>query len=194
LTEEEIRRLEAKLETMRRALEATERRLRIRYSIADIAYRRYLLREIARLEEEIERLKIPKWELISAVIVIYAISERKPPAPYKKRLQAFYNVDALRDARTGRFRYDTPLTRKEIGICFDDFYARWGWIGVPPGTSEPEWIETSEFRFIDEPEGARLKTLSVIEDEEETYFSAVYELIYTPSPDEKKEMLGYVSS
>lgn len=193
LVEERIRRLEADLESLREALRRTEERLRIRYSLSDAAYRAYLREEIKRIEEELERLRVPKWELVSTVIVVYSITEAPPPTPYKRRFQGFYNVDALRDARTGRFKYDADLTKKEIKECIADFMARFGWVTVPKNTSEPIWIETSEFRFIDSPEGVIVKTLSVIEDEEETYFSALYEVIYEPTDDEKREMMRYVS-
>lgn len=182
--------IKEELEALRRALESTERRLRIHTTVSDLAYRRHLQREIARLEEELRRLK-PKWELVDVTIAIYSVTES--PKGYVKRFQGFYDVDGLRDANTGRFRYDAPLTQREIKACLEDFMGRWGWIRVPPSTSEPVWIETSEFEFIDRPKGAVVKTLSVIEEEEETYYSVLFEAIYLPSEKEVKEMLAYVS-
>ena len=181
--------LKEELEILRRALEAVEERLKVRYRVSDSYYRSYLWKEIARIEEEIRKLVV-KWELIDATIAIYSTVDS--PKGYVRRFQGFYDVDALRDAITGKFRYDAKLTQKEIGECLFDFRARWGWkaTGIPAAsTTEPIWIETSDFEFIDSPNGANVKTLTVIEEEEETYFSAPFERIYIPTEREKEEMM-----
>lgn len=188
-----LERLLEELRLLRKALEATERRLEVHATVSDLAYHRYLQREIARVEEEIRKL-IPKWQLIDATIAIYSVVES--PKGYVRRFQGFYDVDALRNADTGKFRYSVELTQNEINECLVDLRQRFGWraTGIPaPSTSVPVWIETSEFEFIDRPKGAVVKTLSVVEDEEETYFRALFETIYLPSESEIEEMMKLVS-
>ena len=173
------------LEALQHALEATEKRLQVRYTVADSYYRSYLQKEIKRLT--------PKWELIDVTIAIFSTVDS--PKGYIRRFQGFYDVDALRDAKTGKFRYDADLTKREIGACLIDFRARWGWhaTGIPAdSTTEPIWIETSDFEFIDEPNGAQVKTLTVIEDEEETYWAAPMDRFYALTDEEKEEMMELV--
>lgn len=177
--------LRSELETLQRALVSVERRLSVRYNVIDAGYRMYL-------KKEIERLKSLLWELIDATIVIYSVVESATKS-YVRRFQGFYDIDSFRNAGTGEFRYDATLTQKEIIECLLDFRARFGWraIGYPAkDTSEPIWIETSNFEFIKEPKGADVKTLSVIEEEEETYFATPHERVYFPKEEEKKEMMS----
>lgn len=134
-------------------------------------------------------------EMVDVTIVIYSTCEGKK-GEYKYRFQGFYDVDALRDIDTGVIDYSAELTMKEIRECMADFRVRWGWkvYGVPaPGTSEPEWVETSQFERIDEPRGASLKALSKVEEGEEVYWGAFVRTIYSPTDEEKevfKKLVG----
>jgi hypothetical protein len=130
-------------------------------------------------------------QLVHAKIIIYSIVRGKPPKPYTKRFQGFYNVDAIRDASTGEIDYTAKLTEREIDACIDDFYARWNWAVLPARTSPPVWIESGEFELINEPRGADLKQLSVREDEEEIFDRRFIppETIYTPGKAESEEMM-----
>ncbi len=179
--EKELRRVESVLERVRR-------RISLRYSLTDHAERAYLLNEIRRIKDEIEKLK-PRWELVQATIAIYSLTDSPPPRPYKYRFQGFYEITALRNARTGEFSYDRPLTLKEIDICIGDFMARWNWIGVPKLTSEPLWIETSEFRFVDEPESAVLMSISKIDEGDEVYWRSPRDVLYTPNELEREAIM-----
>jgi len=127
-------------------------------------------------------------EMVDATIVVYSkcVGKREE---YKYRFQGFYDVDALRDVRTGVISYDAELTKKEIEYCIFDFRIRWNWltIGIPAsGTEEPVWVETSEFEPITEPKGAVCKSLSKIEEGEETYFSTVMAYVFFPTEEDKK--------
>jgi len=133
---------------------------------------------------------------VDVTIVIYSVSVGvKREKGYAYRFQAFYDVDAVRDEVTGEFDYGSELTRMEIEACLRDFRERWGWseVGGPAkGTSVPEWVETSEFSFRDEPKGADCKLISQIEDEEEKYFKRLLEHIYPITDEEKEEFMAYV--
>lgn len=149
--------------------------------------------EIRKLEETIARKQIvPAKQLIHAKIIIYTVVSARPPKRYRKRFQAFFNIDAIRDVDTGEIDYSAKLTQKEIDHCIDVFYAAWNWAYLPTEAQEPRWIESGEWETIDEPKGADLKQLSVRENEEETY-SRIYrppEIVYEPSVSEIEEMMA----
>jgi len=131
-------------------------------------------------------------QLVHAKIIIYSIVRGKPPKPYTKRFQGFYNVDAIRNASTGEIDYTARLTEKEIDACIDDFYARWNWATLPARTTRPVWIESGEWEDIPEPRGADLKQLSVREEEEEIYtkYFVPPETVYIPGKSESEEMMN----
>ena len=188
----ELMRLREELKYTKETLDRAEKRISLRYSLIDHAERMYLLKEISRIEEEIRRLT-PKWELVQATIAIYSLTDSPPPRPYKYRFQGFYEITALRNARTGEFSYDHSLTMKEIARCIDDFMNRWNWIGVPKLTSEPLWIETSEFRFVDEPEPVVLMSISKIDEGDEVYWNSPRDVIYTPNEFEREAIMRETS-
>jgi hypothetical protein len=134
-------------------------------------------------------------QLVHAKIIVYSVCRSGRPArKYTKRFQAFFNVDAIRDQATGEIDYSSKLTEKEIDACIDYFYALWNWASLPSTCSTPVWIESGEFEFIDEPQGADLKQASVREKEEETWNKKFTppEVVYSPTPAEKDEMMKLV--
>lgn len=130
-------------------------------------------------------------QLVDVKIIVYSIVRGRRKRKYTKRLQAFYDVDALRDHSTGEIDYSSKLTQKEIDKCIDYFYALWNWTSLPDEASKPVWIESGEWREITEPQGADLKQVSVREEEEETYNNSFspFQVVYTPTEKEKREML-----
>lgn len=179
--------LRSDLYTLQRALADVEKRLSVMYNVMDAAYRMYL-------KKEIERLKSLLWDLIDVTIAIFSVVESTTKS-YTRRFQGFYDVDAFRLASTGEINYDSRITQVEIEECLLDFRARFGWkaVGYPAkDTTIPTWIETSNFEYITEPKGADVKTLNVVEDEEETYFVSLFQKVYTLSDQDKEEILREV--
>lgn len=149
------------------------------------------LYEIRELQDTIARKQIiPAKQLVHVKIIIYSVVAARPPKKYTKRFQAFYNVDALRDQDTGDIDYTAKLTQKELDICLDDFYVRWGWHYPPPEATTPKWIESGEWETLEEPKGADVKQLSIRENEEEVYDFRFRppEILYEPSKKESEDM------
>lgn len=180
-----------------------KRLLELRNALANLETQISTIR--ATIVEEEERLKkkkelVPPLEIVHSKIVIYAITESEEPRrPYKKRFQGFFNVDAIRNTSTGDVDYSHELTKDELDSCTWEFYLRWNWVKegepiIPKNTSTPEWAETGEWEPIEEPEGATIKEISVIEEEEETYFQKFEPpiVIYTPTPAQIRAMLKYI--
>lgn len=143
--------------------------------------------EIHNLEATIARkIIIVVKKLVHAKIIIYSVVSAKPPRKYRKRFQAFYNVDAIRNEETGEFDFSDPLTQKEFDACIDVFYASFQWAYLPAQATEPKWIESGEWEDIEEPQGADLKEVSVRENETEIYRRKYTppEIVYTPSQKE----------
>jgi len=152
--------------------------------------------EITRLEAAIALKIVVVKELVQVKLVIFSVVVAVPPkAPYTKRFQIIYNIDALRDPETGEIDYTAPLTDKELKIITKDFYARWNWIALPSGASPPEIAETGEIEIVEEAKGATIKEMSVRENEEETYREKFEPpvLIYPPTEEEKDDMKKYVT-
>jgi len=176
----------------------------LRKTLAELEVNIAGLNETIELEEiRLAKKKelLPPLEIIQSKIVIFSTSESLDPSrPYTRRFQIFYNVDAPRDTTTGDIDYEYPLTADELDACTEDFYARWNWIDdagnpkLPPRTTEPDWAEAGEYEPTEKPLGATCKELSVIEEEEETYYQRITppELVYRVTREEAEDMLRHI--
>ena len=151
---------------------------------------------IIRLEEAIALKIVVVKEMIHWKYIILVKIVSPPPREYIKRLQAFYNIDALRDVETGQIDDTTPLTVKEIKIIKGYILAIFNWPALPRGAKMEE-VPTSEWKVIAEPKGATYKGYDVREDEKVTTpFKPIEppETVYTPTDKEKADMKKYVTS
>ena len=154
------------------------------------------------------RIELVVLQIVQADIIIYAIVEspgERLKREYTKRFQAFYKLDALRPRTTGEIDFTYELTRTELDACTYDFYERFKWIkhGVitlPKYTSAPEWAETGNFEYLEQPEGAFIVMISVLEvDPDSGITSEIYRhefkpplRIYTLTRTEIENMLSHI--
>ena len=157
-----------------------------------------LSREIEQEEKRLEYKKslVPPIvkQTVQRKVALFAIivGEKRP---YTKRFECVYSVDTIRDAQTGEFLIEDPLTRRELEECWIDFFMRFRWVELPIETVESGEAWSSEFWLTEGAEGAYLYLISVRADGEEIYRDpeeGEYEppvLIYKPTEEENTEFL-----